>query len=75
MSIVEDTHLETWKAEVDSSLAERRWLAWIGDAERAAGHSLDGDQAVDGYSMDFAYEAWELGASPAAYVRSLQKEA
>jgi hypothetical protein len=39
------------------------WLNWIGKVEEITGH-VDGDQTVDGYSLDAYYHLWKLGASP-----------
>jgi hypothetical protein len=49
------------------SAGEQRWLAWVKQAEALVGHSLDGDEDTDGYSLDSAYAAWEAGVSPKAY--------
>lgn len=51
---------------------EASWFRWIAKAERIAGHSLDGDQEVHGYSLDHAYEAFERGTAAADYVSSFQ---
>lgn len=55
-----------------SAQQEKRWLNWVAKAERIAGHSLDGDQDVHGYSLDGALEAFERGTSAADYVSSFQ---
>lgn len=56
-------------AEADS---ERKWLRWCGEVERLSGlDSLDGDEAVDGYSLDSAYQWYVDGETPAAYVATL----
>lgn len=62
-------HLEFAAAE-SAALEPTAWDHWIDEAERVAGHSLDGDQRADGYSMDSAYRAWLNGRSPARYVAS-----
>lgn len=54
------------------STSEANWLRWVGKAERIAGHDLDGDQDVDGYSLDFAFEAFRAGMSAADHVASFQ---
>ncbi|RYF49326.1 MAG: hypothetical protein EOO38_08175 [Cytophagaceae bacterium] len=71
-----DTHLETWKSETRTSPDEQHWYSWIKEAEKLAGHSLDGDNShdnpnPDGYSMDEAYESWETGCTPEQYVNSI----
>lgn len=65
-----DTHMDTWQSENRTTASDRAWYQWIAEAQRLAGHSLDGDQATDGYSMDYAYEAWEAGQTAAQYVAS-----
>jgi hypothetical protein len=45
---------------------------WARRAESLLGHSLDGDQQKDGYSLDGAMEAWGLGQSVADFVASLR---
>ena len=44
------------------------WYRWLAYASKLAGHDLDGDENVDGYSLDGAYDAWEAGESAASYV-------
>ena len=44
------------------------WEAWIKDVEKLFGHTLDGDEDPDGYSLDSGYEAWEKGITPEEYV-------
>jgi hypothetical protein len=48
------------------------WDHWLADAERLAGHDLDGDDEIEGYSLDGAHDAFERGESPAAYVASIR---
>ena len=57
-----DSHLATWQAETAVPASERAWLAWIGRVEALLGHSADGDQRTDGYSMDGFYELWHANA-------------
>lgn len=66
------THLETWEMEKYSA-AETDWERWVNRAEYFAGHSLDGDWTVDGYSLDYAHDAYENGISAKAYVTSIVK--
>lgn len=63
--------LEVWQAEILQSSAEKSWLKWIKEAESKIGYSLDGDQTTDGYSYDFAYDAWESGKTVDEYLTSL----
>lgn len=66
-------HLETYQMEVFVSKSESDWLVWAQQAETLLGHSLDGDQIKDGYSIDYAYEVFEGGVGPeqfAAWIKS-----
>ncbi len=56
------------------STSEQAWLAWINRAEKLAGCSIDGDQDKDGYSLDFAYGAFESGESAAEYAAEVRKQ-
>lgn len=47
---------------------ERAWLRWVKRVERCLGHSLDGDDVWDGYSLDGAYGAWEAGDTVVQHV-------
>jgi hypothetical protein len=54
-------------AESYVSPGERQWLAWVKEVEALLGHSLDGDQTKDGYSLDFANDEFENGTAPKDY--------
>lgn len=64
-----------------SRRGEQAWLRWIADAEKVAGHDLDGDNSASaraagtacGYSLDEALEAFERGVKPAAYVATFRR--
>lgn len=60
-------HLE-FAAMESAALVPGSWERWAREVEKKLGHSLDGDQAADGYSMDPAFDAWRAGASPDAHV-------
>ena len=45
--------------------SDARWLKWAAEVERLLGHDLDGNENEDGYSLDFAYEAFSAGHIPA----------
>ena len=51
---------------------ERAWLAWVKQAKRALGHDLDGNQARDGYSLDYAHDAFCAGVTVADYVKEVR---
>ena len=59
-------HLEFAAAE-SAALEPTEWERWATRVERLLGHSLDGNQADDGYSMDEAFEAWESGDAARVY--------
>jgi hypothetical protein len=59
-------HLEFAAAE-SAALSTSPWERWAARVEGILGHSLDGNQDEDGYSMDEAYEVWESGESPQAF--------
>lgn len=67
-------HLEVYQFEKYVPLAEQQWLLWAKRAESLLGHSLDGEQIMDGYSLDYAYEAFEAGKLPNEYVDSIKKK-
>lgn len=54
-------------AESDA-LEKTAWERWIHTVEDLLGHSADGNQATDGYSMDHFYDAWREGITPSQAV-------
>jgi len=62
-------HLEF--AEYESAqLEETSWERWMANAERIAGHDLDGDEpSGDAYSIDGAYDAFRAGETATDYVQ------
>jgi hypothetical protein len=51
----------------------RRWNEWLCAAEKILGlDSLDGNERTDGYSLDFAYDAWKGGLSPDTYASDVR---
>ncbi len=67
-SALENAHLELWVSENRVSKSEMSWNRWTNRAEKLFGHNLDGDQDIDGYSLDYAYKAWQDGLTPKQYV-------
>lgn len=65
-------HLE-FAALESKALEPHPWDFWIEAAEQLAGHELDGDDDVDGYSLDAAHDAFERGITPEAYVASIKR--
>jgi hypothetical protein len=51
---------------------DRRFFAWVRQAEDMLGHGLDGDQSVDGYSLDYARTAFDEGWSVVEYVLTVK---
>ena len=60
-------HLALWQSENWVSPVERAWEAWLRRVETLVGHHLDGHQARDGYSLDWAYGAFEAGETATSY--------
>jgi hypothetical protein len=65
-------HLEFAALEA-RALKPHPWDRWIERAELLAGHDLDGDDDVDGYSLDAAHDAFESGMSPETYVAAIRQ--
>ncbi len=68
------THAEIWEQEIFTSESESNWIGWINEAEKLAGHSLDGDQEEDGYSLDGCYDAFKRGFTPNDYMNHIHDE-
>ncbi len=67
-------HLALWQSETAVDSSERAWLRWIAKVERPVGHDMDGDEAVDGYSLDFAYDVFSWGDyTPEEYIAEFYK--
>lgn len=50
---------------------ERAWFRFAKECERLLGHDLDGNDTAGfdcGYSIDEAYDKWQAGYTPHAYV-------
>lgn len=64
-----DAHREhmDFAAKEAAELNRNCWNQWIEDLEAILGHSMDGDQVVDGYSLDYAHEAFNAGLPPFEY--------
>lgn len=67
-------HFEFAALESYVSPGERAWLRWVAAAEKTLGHDLDGDQSVDGYSLDCAYDAFAAGLSIAEFVAEVRAD-
>lgn len=54
-----------------AGLDDTAWERWTARAEKILGHSLDGNQELDGYSLDFAFDAFKAGTSAEDYAASI----
>ena len=61
-------HLALAASESYVSPSERAWLAWVATAEKRLGHSLDGHQDRDGFSLDRAHDYFADGFTVDEYV-------
>lgn len=67
-------HLALWQSESYVSPSERAWERWVKKVERALGHTIDGDQDRDGYSLDFACDFFDNGGTVEEYVAEVIAE-
>lgn len=65
-------HLALAASESYVSDDERRWENWLKQVELCLGHDLDGNQQAQGYCMDYAYAAFEVGERVINYVEDVQ---
>ncbi len=65
--VFEGSHAEFAAGESYVSPRERTWLKWVKRVEKILGHDLDGDQDRDGYSLDYAHDAFADGLSAEEY--------
>lgn len=56
----------------EESPSEKRWYAFCREAEKLLGFDLDGTESEDGYSLDFAHDAFQAGKSPAEYAAGVR---
>jgi hypothetical protein len=72
--IYEGSFAEFVAGESYVSPSEKRWLKWVRPVERLAGlKTLDGDQEADGYSLDYAHDAFMDGLTVAEYVAEINE--
>ena len=57
----EMNHIELGITEGREAVESTPWLRWVDEVETLIGHSLDGDQKDDGYSLDYAYDQFASG--------------
>lgn len=65
-------HYALLVSESHQSPGDKAWENFCTEAEKLLGHSLDGDEKIDGYSLDAAYAAFEAGLSAPEYVAEVQ---
>lgn len=70
--IFEGSFMEFAVGESYVSPRERAWERWVAKVEKLLGHDLDGNQDRDGYSLDYAYDAFADGLSVAEYAAEVQ---
>lgn len=56
-----------WFHRMEMDVADGPFEKWAARVEKLLGHDLDGDQEEDGYSLDFASDAFDKGLSPEKY--------
>ena len=65
-------HRALWLSENYVSPTDRAWEKWTAKVERILGHDLDGNEDIDGYSLDGANAAFEAGETPEAYAKEVR---
>lgn len=68
----DDNHMHVWSNETWESAHDRAWDRWATEVEALLGHDLDGSLVEDGYALDYAYDMWELGLTPADAVARIE---
>lgn len=66
-------HQEVWEQETATSQKEQLWLIYAKKIENALGHSLDGDEWADGYSLDGAYDHFLRGTKASEYLAEIRE--
>lgn len=62
-------HLEVFEAErLSEGTTECPWHQFCAAVEYYTGVDLDGDEGIDGYSLDSAFAAYRAGMTPELYV-------
>jgi hypothetical protein len=64
--------ISAWELEESQRISD--WQRWVKQVEKLLHiRSLDGNQEEDGYSLDFAHDAFERELSPKQYADSVVK--
>lgn len=61
-------HLGLWQSENYESPDERAYYRWVHKVEKALGHSIDGNEGLDGYSLDTASDYFDAGLTVDEYI-------
>lgn len=63
-----DDFMDISAFELDESTRISEWEKWVKRCEYLLGHSLDGCQEEDGYSLDWANDAFDNDEDPIVFV-------
>lgn len=69
----DDNHLETGLRDSEEATRRDPWVTWAEKVEKILGHSLDGTDWIEGYSLDSARDDYQNGYEPeecARYVKA-----
>lgn len=66
-------HFQFMQSESYVSPREAEWERWVNRVEKALGHSLDGNQQRDGYSLDYANDAFQDNVSVEDFVAEVRE--
>jgi hypothetical protein len=75
LHVPEDAHASTWDNETREANVEGAWADFCTEAAGILGHSLDGDDDADGYSLGTAYDHFLRGETGTEYGMSVQVSA
>lgn len=73
-NVFEGSHAEFVASESHVSPGERAWLAWVRRVEAILTHDLDGNQERNGYSLDFANDAFHDGLTAEEYAAEVKAD-
>ncbi len=71
----DDMHALTLRMESAGNDSDKAWIRWVDTARSLIAlilptvKTLDGNQETDGYSLDFAFEAYREGKSAQEYAK------
>lgn len=68
---IESVHMD-FAARESAELVASSWENFANDLEDILGHSLDGDQESDGYSLDYAHSAFNAGYTAGDYAMKVE---